>query len=364
MRLKWFDIYSELTEALNAFYIKHKEKAGEEFFKKCKATPDFLSLFGFAENLDQSSKSFDPVHIYASFNNFKIAASTRKAKLLFYYQILDLDTSSLSNVDLDVFPFFPHVILIQIVGSRPIEAQQEIWQFFHAIYINDITNIELLFNRGLHEWWGLKIPALTTFMFWAFSDRYLPLDTNTESLLLEHNIITHLPKSYQEYMQVNNRGNGLSNNIYRNMAHYSYKEKSSVALSSQDLDEINSFLNGTTTPIKLEEYESAFSKRIEQSKQDDPAKRKARLQSAESYPSKINVQTTVFKRNPDVIAEVLLKANGICEACKQEAPFLRKDGSPYLEIHHIKPLSKGGKDTVGNAQALCPNCHRKAHFGI
>ena len=48
-----------------------------------------------------------------------------------------------------------------------------------------------------------------------------------------------------------------------------------------------------------------------------------------------------------------------------EAPFLRiKDDTPFLEVHHIQPLAEGGKDTVKNTVALCPNCHREAHFGI
>jgi len=28
------------------------------------------------------------------------------------------------------------------------------------------------------------------------------------------------------------------------------------------------------------------------------------------------------------------------------------------------PLSEGGEDTLENAIALCPNCHRKMHYGI
>ncbi|OOL15317.1 hypothetical protein BXQ27_32765, partial [Klebsiella aerogenes] len=27
-------------------------------------------------------------------------------------------------------------------------------------------------------------------------------------------------------------------------------------------------------------------------------------------------------------------------------------------------LSNGGEDSVENAIALCPNCHRQAHFGV
>lgn len=37
--------------------------------------------------------------------------------------------------------------------------------------------------------------------------------------------------------------------------------------------------------------------------------------------------------------------------------------SPYLEVHHIIFLAQGGDDTVDNAEALCPNCHRRKHYG-
>jgi len=60
----------------------------------------------------------------------------------------------------------------------------------------------------------------------------------------------------------------------------------------------------------------------------------------------------------------LERAKGICEKCNRKAPFLRdKDNSPYLEIHHKLPLSEGGEDTLDNVVALCPNCHRQAHYG-
>ncbi|HDR7378766.1 TPA: HNH endonuclease [Bacillus toyonensis] len=42
---------------------------------------------------------------------------------------------------------------------------------------------------------------------------------------------------------------------------------------------------------------------------------------------------------------------------------MAKDGTPYLEVHHVVPLATGGEDSVENAVALCQNCHRKAHYG-
>lgn len=89
-----------------------------------------------------------------------------------------------------------------------------------------------------------------------------------------------------------------------------------------------------------------------------------RLAKAPTKPKTIRTLTTAFVRNPDVIAEVLLRARGKCEGCDQEAPFIsRATGKPYLEVHHRKLLAEGGHDTVANALALCPNCHREKHFG-
>ncbi|QTH65378.1 HNH endonuclease [Psychrosphaera ytuae] len=91
------------------------------------------------------------------------------------------------------------------------------------------------------------------------------------------------------------------------------------------------------------------------------------VEKSKSYPNKpasINTIVSVFKRNPYVTAIVLKNANGVCGNCNRTAPFKRKkDGSPYLEVHHRKTLANGGDDTVENCIALCPNCHREMHYG-
>jgi hypothetical protein len=96
---------------------------------------------------------------------------------------------------------------------------------------------------------------------------------------------------------------------------------------------------------------------------DSHVERQARLASALALPGMVIVKTAVYLRNPDVVAEVLLRAAGKCERCGKPAPFIRRNGTPYLEVHHLKLLSQGGEDTVANAQAQCPNCHRESHFG-
>ena len=71
-----------------------------------------------------------------------------------------------------------------------------------------------------------------------------------------------------------------------------------------------------------------------------------------------------YKRAEDVRAYVLARAKGVCEACGKAAPFVRSNGSPYLEPHHIRRVSDGGPDDPRWVAAVCPNCHREAHFGI
>lgn len=91
---------------------------------------------------------------------------------------------------------------------------------------------------------------------------------------------------------------------------------------------------------------------------------KERLTAASRLPEKVQVVSSAYRRNPDVIVAVLRRADGFCERCGNKAPFSRRsDGSPYLEVHHWRSLSKGGEDTVENAVALCPNCHREFHYG-
>jgi len=80
--------------------------------------------------------------------------------------------------------------------------------------------------------------------------------------------------------------------------------------------------------------------------------------------SRSSVTVLKFERNPYIVEYAKRKANGICCDCKQPAPFISKlTKEPFLETHHIVPLAQGGADTIENTVALCPNCHRKRHYG-
>ena len=109
---------------------------------------------------------------------------------------------------------------------------------------------------------------------------------------------------------------------------------------------------------------SEFEKAVDDASELPQSELKEILDAENKTPELIEVTTRVYKRSPYVVAEVLSRANGKCQSCKSDAPFLKVDGTPFLEVHHIEWLSNGGEDSVENAIALCPNCHRQAHYGV
>lgn len=156
----------------------------------------------------------------------------------------------------------------------------------------------------------------------------------------------------------------LANAIDALHLHIIYREKNNKVSQRAMRKIISSHEAHLKAPLLLSEHELAFNSAVQKSRNDPLAERQARLKDAVAIPIKVQVITFVFRRNPDVVATVLDRADGLCERCKKPAPFRRKRGdTAYLEVHHKKQLANGGEDTVTNAIALCPNCHRELHFG-
>lgn len=71
----------------------------------------------------------------------------------------------------------------------------------------------------------------------------------------------------------------------------------------------------------------------------------------------------LYRRSSVVRAHAFARAGGVCEACKRPAPFATASGQLFLEVHHIDRLADGGPDRVDRVAAICPNCHRRCHYG-
>jgi 5-methylcytosine-specific restriction enzyme A len=64
-----------------------------------------------------------------------------------------------------------------------------------------------------------------------------------------------------------------------------------------------------------------------------------------------------YPLDPKVRAAVMERVKG---ACERSGCGARRDYPGFLDCHHI--LGVGTSDRVWNCVALCPNCHREAHF--
>lgn len=72
----------------------------------------------------------------------------------------------------------------------------------------------------------------------------------------------------------------------------------------------------------------------------------------------------LYQRSRKVAHYVLMRSQGACESCERPAPFMKKDGTPYLEPHHVNRLTDGGLDHPRYVAAVCPSCHREIHSGV
>lgn len=93
-------------------------------------------------------------------------------------------------------------------------------------------------------------------------------------------------------------------------------------------------------------------------------RRRAIAATNSSEESDWRVARTVQRARSQLVKEyVLRRADGTCEMTGDPAPFTTRDGSPYLEVHHIQRLSDGGLDHPANCAAITPNAHREIHYG-
>lgn len=72
--------------------------------------------------------------------------------------------------------------------------------------------------------------------------------------------------------------------------------------------------------------------------------------------------------NPSIGKEAIQDGHYKCAIDGGHTTFAKRDGSQYMEAHHLVPMDKQRLykyklDTKANIVPLCPNCHRMLHYG-
>jgi 5-methylcytosine-specific restriction enzyme A len=156
---------------------------------------------------------------------------------------------------------------------------------------------------------------------------------------------------------------GLSNAIKSVKLHQVYYAAFNKGKTNQKIQRHVERFENLRNPVSLIDYFAEANEISDQAQELPDEVLKARAEQAQIFPKRRQVTIELLNRNPYVKAYVLKQANGICGHCRQNAPFNKANGRPFLEVHHCTPLAEGGDDTIANTMALCPNCHREAHFG-
>jgi len=87
------------------------------------------------------------------------------------------------------------------------------------------------------------------------------------------------------------------------------------------------------------------------------------------HKKKAVVSYNKYERDPEInktygrswkrIRDRYIKQHPLCEMCQKEGRL-----TPVDEVHHIVPVSQGGKSVESNLMSLCHSCHTKIHIEI
>ncbi|MDT7831786.1 HNH endonuclease [Flavobacteriaceae bacterium S356] len=176
------------------------------------------------------------------------------------------------------------------------------------------------------------------------------------------------------------KSNGISVHLFEVYKQNNYVYQGEVILSGEpyqkrQLDKENkprlawmfpvTLLSGTPFRFKETDIQNVQTQKLKEVRKLSDEELKEAIENTENRGKSNKKQTvsTSYVRDVKVVEYALRRAKGYCQLCDKQAPFNRKgkNGAPFLEVHHIQYLSKGGTDTIDNVAALCPNCHRKMH---
>lgn len=93
--------------------------------------------------------------------------------------------------------------------------------------------------------------------------------------------------------------------------------------------------------------------------------RERAIASGKKQPRFYDGKQRIYERSIWVMEFCKTRADYRCEItdCDYTPFMILGRGENYVEIHHLKPLSEEGEDTIDNVACLCPNHHKEIHYG-
>ena len=139
------------------------------------------------------------------------------------------------------------------------------------------------------------------------------------------------------------------------------KEEKYRSLRNQIINQVSSYLNDTEDDLSLEQIENAEPVHVKDSSLEP-------LSICDSSSGK------QIAKKPWVSKNALKQGGYLCEYDPSHETFFTNKGHSFMEGHHLIRCTikyseefrdKYGKniDTESNIVSLCPNCHRRIHFG-
>lgn len=226
----WHEYYSLISKELQNHYSnwnlnKEESSPGFSLIRKLITVPGFVEENNWIQKLTDNLLGVDPIHIFSSISGSNLKSDRRVKRINLIFKGLGID-KEISNVD---FAGCPIPVVIQLISTRNIVAQNEIWQLFYEASIVDTYPSKSLFDK-YDTWKGIDFTSLTIFLFWSFSSKYISLDKRTSSYLENKNIFIR-NRDYHSYfdlikaLEVYNYGNHPdfgSKGIFREVVYVAY----------------------------------------------------------------------------------------------------------------------------------------------
>ena len=232
---------------------------------------------------------------------------------------------------------------VKKLDSKSKEYQPKAEEVLYDIYVNPLCNESKAFNEA-KEVFGGYYDTLAFLFFIKDDTRFLPIRTehfDKAFSILDIDYTTSRKCSWDNYQGFINKIKQIRKEL----------EDTLPMDGIPRLIDAHSFL-WIIQEDKFIEWKPDEEEQVEMEEQIENISGSGGLRRNNSY---------IYNRSNEVARETKRRANGICQLCNQKAPFIDKNGEPYLEAHHIVWLSRGGEDSTTNTVALCPNCHKKMH---